>query len=308
MKIIISIIFLSITGIAALFIFFNYILQRIFHLPHVPNTKTPKDFELKYEDVLIPTVHGKKIQIWDLNPQKKAPVIIGVHGWANTSDKLLPVAKYLVRKWRVFLLNTRNHGGSDDDSYTTIIKYKDDLFKTIDYVIQKTGSPIDIILLGHSLGGAAVLYAAAKDARIKGVISISSFADMEEVMRAGFFKGKFPRAFTRSMLTYIEFRIGENLKRLSPLFTINKFKSPALIIHGTKDETVDFENMNRIVKSATRKNVHQLIMKDHSHSSLLEETQLAVEIDRFLSTYFSDKKQTPPIPNEGFTNEELEKN
>ncbi len=285
MNVILSIIFLSFTGIIALYIMFNYVLQKSFNLPHISNSKNPVDFGLKYKNLFLKTKHGKKIQIWDINSTADGPVIIGVHGWASTSDRLLTLTQGLVISRRVVLLNCRNHGESDDDGYSSMIKFKEDLDHVVDYVRNGSNSDKKIILLGHSLGGAASLYKAANDKRIGGVVTIGTFADLEAFMLDIFLKKKMPRGFATSILTFIEIRLGKKFSLLTPSHTIKTFQNPVLVVHGDRDETVPCKDMETLVKSANRENVESLKMEGHSHSSLLNDPKLAEGVDQFIKKY-----------------------
>ncbi len=288
LTIITSIIFLSVVGILGLFFFFNYIIHKIFYLPHVHNEKTPVDFDIACEEYFVKTNHGKQLQVWDIQTGKPEITIVGIHGWANSVSVLLPLAKALSGHWRVVLINTRNHGKSDDDGHITLIKYKEDLIHLIDHIRSKETLESKLVLLGHSLGAAASLFAASRDNRIDGVISISTFADLEEVLRKGLSRNKFLKSVMGGILSYIEFRTGEHIHELSPKETIRKYKGPVLVAHGTKDEVIDFNASDRIVENAERNNVQKLVMKDHNHGSLLKDQKLADEIlqfiDRFLDT------------------------
>ncbi|MGD9898272.1 MAG: alpha/beta hydrolase family protein [Calditrichaceae bacterium] len=286
MNVILSIVFLSFTGIIALYIMFNYVLQKSFNLPHISNSKNPEDFGLEYKNLFLKTKHGKKIQIWDINSTADGPVIIGVHGWASTSEKLLTLTKSLEHRWRVVLLNCRNHGESDDDGYSSMIKFKEDLDQVAEYVRNGSVSDKRIVLLGHSLGGAASLYKAADDPRIGGVVTIGTFADLESFMREIFLKKKMPRGFANSILTFIEVRLGKKFSLITPSHTIKTFQNPVLVVHGDRDETVAFGNMDMLVKSANRGNVESLKMEGHSHSSLLTDPKLAEGVDQFIKKYF----------------------
>lgn len=284
---IVYILFLSIVGIAIIFLFFNYILQRVFHLPHIPNEKQPEDFNLNANNILIPIPHHKKIQLWDLNPQITAPIILGVHGWANSASRLLFLGSALANNWRVFLLNTRNHGESDDEKYITMLKYSEDLIHAMNHITAELKCSQKICLLGHSLGGAAALYTATIDKRVEGVISISTFADMEKMISNGFLRKNMPPSMASSMIKYIEFRVGKKLRHLSPLYTIGKFNAPAFLLHGTKDKTIPFADLNQIMKSANRPNVYKSAMKGQTHNSILDDPALIPEIDKYLKQVFT---------------------
>lgn len=282
LKIILSIFFLSITGIAAFIVFLNLILNKIFYLPHIKNQKTPDDYDLAYINKFITTKHNKKIQIWDINSDAPGPVLITIHGWANTSETFLALAGKLNPNKRIILLNTRNHGDSEDEKHMTLIKYAEDVSAVIDHLSAENQGSQKVVLIGHSLGGAAALWVASKDKHVKAVVTIGTFADLETMMRDGFIQNKMPKGFVGSLLTYIEFRIGDKMQNISPLKTVQAFQGPVLLVHGTKDEIVDFTDLNKIRKAARRESADQFVMKGFGHSDLLAEEELAEKIDQFL--------------------------
>lgn len=282
LKVFLYIFFLSATGIVAFLIFLNFILTKIFYLPHTDNKLTPDSFSLKYTNRFIATAHHKKVQVWDINPDARGPVLIGVHGWANTASSLLPLVAKLPQERRICLINTRSHGESDDEKYMTLIKYAEDIAALIRDLEENSNPFSGVVLFGHSLGGAAVLWAASRDARVKGVVTIGTFADLETMMRDGFIQDKLPKGFIGSLITYIEFRIGEKMKNISPLNTVKIFGGPVLLVHGTKDKVVDFTDSNKIYKAARRENAAHFVMKGFGHSDLLKEKALAERIGQFL--------------------------
>ncbi|MBN2425414.1 MAG: alpha/beta hydrolase [Calditrichaceae bacterium] len=284
LKVILYTIFISLTGIIAFFIYLNYLLHRSFNIYHIHCEKTPEDYGLKYTGKLIPALHGKKIELWDLNPGFPGPVIIGLHGWEIAADSLLPLAETLQEQWRILLINARNHGQSDDEKYSTIVNYAEDVESTIRYIRNNIGKTEPIALVGHSLGGAASIYTASRSSDVSAVVSISAFAEQEEVMKAAFVRGKMPSWFISSMLVYIEFRLGEKMEKLSPGYLINCFDKPVLLVHGTKDEVIHVSNMDRIAGSANRSNVEKYIMENETHSSLLSQPVLAGRINQFLKS------------------------
>ncbi len=287
-KIVFSILFLSFIGITAFFIILNIILNKIFYLPHVAAGKTPENFGLVWKERFVPTKHHKKVQIWDINPDTKGFVLIGVHGWANTSENLLAIARSVSHRRRVVLVNVRNHGESDSEKYMTLVKYAEDVSAVMNFLQNGENPAKSFVLLGHSLGGAVALLLCARDKRVKAAVSVSTFADLETMMREGFIKNKLPGSIVSSLLTYIEFRIGERLKKISPSETVKQANGPVLLAHGTKDQVVPFTDMNRIAKAAPGK-VQEVVMRGFGHSDLLDEADLAKEINMFLEKIETDR-------------------
>jgi pimeloyl-ACP methyl ester carboxylesterase len=279
-KLAIYIIILSVIGILALYFLFTHLVQRLFAIEPTPNSKRPEDFGITdYNDLRIDTVENKKIEVWDINPQGKDAVIFAIHGWTNTASRFLPIAKILSEKYRVVLVNSRNHGESDESDYSTIVNFKDDLSAAIDSI--RTDSKK--FIMGHSLGGGASLLTASLRDDIDGVIVIASFADLENYMRNKFLQGRMPKLFISSMINYVEFHSQIHMKEVSPINTVKKINAPILLAYGTEDETVDYEDCHLIIEAAESKTNTELIsMEGHSHSSLLDDPHLAGKIKDFI--------------------------
>ncbi len=280
MKIVIYIIILSIVGILALYFLFTHLVQRLFSLPHIANSKKPEDYGITdYRDLRINTADNKKIQVWDINPNGKNITVYAIHGWANTAEKFLPIAKVLSQNYRVILVNSRNHGESDTTDYSTIANFKDDLSTTLDHFKTENKT----VIIGHSLGGGASLLTASLRQDIDGVVVIASFADLEKYMRNKFLKGKMPKIFITSMINYVEIHSQIHMKEVSPINTIKKITIPVLLAYGTEDKTVDYDDCHKIIEAAVGNNNAELIsMEGHSHSSLLDDPLLADKINTFI--------------------------
>ncbi len=286
-KIIVYILLLSVLGIIAFFLLLNSILYRIFHQPPVPSKRTPADIGLEFRERFVETIHNKKLQLFEIPAIEPSSIVfLCVHGWANTVDSFLEIALHLRKLGAVYLLNTRSHGRSDSEKNMTILKYETDIRHTINYLDQQIGQPYKLVLIGHSLGGAAALLTASEDQRVAAVASISSFANMRKILYDGFMKSNIPRWFVNGLMTYIEFRLGRSLEDVSPENLVKKIKVPILLIHGTKDEVVDFTEMEKIFKQANKNLTQKFVAKGHNHSSLLKDENVAIAIEKFVVQYF----------------------
>ncbi len=268
--------------------FIHYMVYRAFHFSAIPEQKKP-DIQIfnKYYETLILTDNGKQIQIYDLNPESSANVVVvAIHGWANTSEIFLPMAQEISKFTRFFMVNARNHGGSDQERLMNILKFESDLRHAIDYALSTVKKKKGLIVVGHSLGAAASILAAGDDERVDGVISISSFADVRQIMFSGFLQKKVPVWLIKIVLKYIEWKIGRPYDEISPVRVISRFHKPTLLIHGSKDTLVPKEDMEIIFRSAKRDNVETYLAEGHSHSSLLKDPEVIRVIKNFIGKYF----------------------
>jgi pimeloyl-ACP methyl ester carboxylesterase len=272
----------------SVFAFLNYVIFRAFHFEHVAEKTPPDKKTFNYRENLIPTENGKKIHIYDLNPEFRGKLtIVALHGWANNALIFLPIAEKLKNKARIFLVNARNHGKSDEEKMMTILKFEADLRHAINYVKETVGSDATIIALGHSMGAAASILTAADDDRVDGVVSISAFADIRQIMYQGFLSHRMPAWFARLIIFYIGLRLGRSLDEISPKFSIQRFQKPILLIHGTEDPLVPFDDLKILEENAQRANAESFAAHGHNHSSLLKDREVALKIKEFLEKYFT---------------------
>ncbi|MFT3740520.1 MAG: alpha/beta fold hydrolase [Breznakibacter sp.] len=79
---------------------------------------------------------------------ESGPNIVILHGLYGSSDNWITIGRQLALRFRVYLMDQRNHGNSphsDEHSYSSMA---DDLLKFLDsYKLES------IILIGHSMGG-----------------------------------------------------------------------------------------------------------------------------------------------------------
>ncbi|TFH02728.1 MAG: alpha/beta fold hydrolase [Calditrichales bacterium] len=270
-----------------LWIILRYLLYKAFHHAPVKSDEDPANFGLDAEEHFLQTHNNKKIQTYFIAGKPHKPVIIAVHGWENTVDKFFFGASLLSQKgYSLLLINTRNHGKSDTDSYSTMIKYAQDIDSGIRFIQQKYGDAQRIVLMGHSLGGATVLYKTANDERVSAVVAIASFSDMKALISKAFLAKHFPVKLLPFVIGYIERGIGEKMDNLSPLQTIQKIKQPVFLTHGSKDKIVPISNFNQLIKIKRAHPVSTKLMEGEDHSSLLLKKELFEAIDQFIKDKF----------------------
>lgn len=130
----------------------------------------------------------------------------------------------------------------------------DDLVAAAAFLEMKYEAPS--ILIGHSLGGAAVLYAAAKLPKVKAVVVINSPSDpshvthmlrssREEITR----NGKAVVSLGGRDFT-IKKQFLDDIESKSLLEVVSNLKKPLLILHSPQDKIVGINNAEDIYKAA----------------------------------------------------------
>ncbi len=176
--------------------------------------------------------------------QAEGPVegtVIFLHGRNQNRDTGVVVAQRLVPLgYNVLAYDSRGHGESGG-RYTTFGYYeKKDVSRAIDFL------GVDrVFLAGISLGAAVAIQSAAEDPRVAGVIAISSFASLEEVVRDRL-PGFIPAGQIRGALRAVERRANIRVKDVDAVAAARRIEVPVLLLHGSLDRFTPLDHTERI--------------------------------------------------------------
>lgn len=144
----------------------------------------------------------------------------------------------------------------------------EDLVSAADFLKQNYQAPD--ILIGHSLGGAAVLFAASKISSLKSIATIGAPADPEHVSHL------FSHAINEIQSEGVaEVSIGgrpflvkqqfiDDIQSKKIEFATQNLRVPLMVMHSPQDMTVEISNAARIYKAAHHpKNFISLDKADH---------------------------------------------
>lgn len=235
--------------------------------PRIVESKSPRDFAMNYEQLEIRSAKHKKIFAWFIADKKTSPLIIIMHGWGSNAEHMLPIAwQFYQSGLNVLLLDSRCHGKSEGDTYSALPRFTEDIEHAIEQAKKQLPFNGKIILLGHSVGAGAVLYAASKRNDISAIISLSAFGSPQWLMTRYFQDFKLPGFVIKFLIAYIQWVIGHQFSEIAPVNTIKKIKVPTLVVHGSHDKTVPIGDAHAIQKN--NKNGHLLIVEGADHGSI----------------------------------------
>ncbi|GHE86591.1 osmotically inducible protein C [Aliiroseovarius zhejiangensis] len=159
------------------------------------------------------------------------------------------------------------------------------------------------LLIGHSLGGAAILKAASRLPGTKGVVTIGAPADPAHVIET--FREALPRIRAEGSA---EVRLGGRPFRVSDAFLedvkssdletiLGKLKPALLVLHAPRDEVVSIDNAARIFMAAKHpKSFVTLDDADHLITRAEDAEYVAEVIAAWAAKYI---ELTPPAPPPG---------
>ena len=270
---------LLMTGVLALLIHFG------FRAPRVVAHENPKNFGVEYRSHWIRTSKGKKLFAWFLPAADNAPVLIIVHGWGGNAGFMLPLALPLHRAgMHVLLVEARNHGRSDKDTFPSLPRFAEDAGHAIAWVkTQVTNSNGKIVLLGHSVGAGAVLLEASRRDDIAAVISVSAFAHPAWMMQRYLQRPWIPHMARKAILRYVEWIIGHRFDEIAPLHAACRITCPVLLVHGRDNQMVPVSDLQAIVDNCPDKtHIQVLLVEDAGHDSISEIDKHANKLVAFL--------------------------
>ena len=234
-------------------------------------TTTPTEFNAKYEDVLIPVkiTDGKTENIhgwWLPNAKQEATnnlgdrkVILYLHGKGKNISANAKHANRLMRMgFSVLVIDYRGYGRSDGGFPTESSVYTD-AQTAWDYLIQKGFKPNQIMIYGHSLGGAIAIDLALKHPDALGMIVDASFTSMSEMAQLD---SKY-RIFPIDLLIH---------QRFDSIAKVRSLAIPVLYIHGTEDELIPAAMAQRLYEATpTRKQIVLIPNGGHNNNASTNE-------------------------------------
>jgi pimeloyl-ACP methyl ester carboxylesterase len=217
--------------------------------PRVRETLLPDAVGLGYREVTIPTAGGKRLYGWWIPTTTGAPSVVLLHGWGGNAQSLLPLAELLHRAGVACLLvDARNHGRSDADDFSSMVKFAEDLDHSLAWLKgQPETDPACIGVVGHSVGAAAALLCASRRDDLRAVISIAAFAHPRELMARIMRQRGIPYLpFGWWMLRHIERVMGVAYDAIAPVNTVSRIRIPLLLVHGLEDRRVPVADAHAI--------------------------------------------------------------
>ena len=209
---------------------------------------------------------------------KRHGTIVYLHGIAdNRGSAAGVIATFLPLGFDVIAYDGRGHGKSQGDICTYGYFEKRDLQRVLDQI-----NADKVILIGHSLGAAIALQAAAVEPRVKAVVAASSFSDLRTIAteRAFYFPSwSLAPAFTRAEHDG-HFIVDE----VSPVKAAAQITAPVFVIHGANDRDT-LPAHSRRVYEALRGDKRFLLVPNAAHNDVLNSRTLE-QIENWLTPLF----------------------
>ncbi len=251
-------------------------------MPCLPDRSVP-DLGIEHEDLTIPS-GDHELASWLLKPEESRPgrpVVLMAHGWGASYGTVLQLAEPLVASGHeVLLFDVRGHGRNEPAPFVTVRHFRDDAMAAARYAAARfSGRPV--VLVGHSLGGAAAVLAAAEGAPVDGLVLIATPSDVLRITSEYLTdKGMPGRLMVALLRPFWWRRIGGTFRPHVPARRIRELRQPLLLIQPENDRRVGRDHADRLSAAA---GVPYQLVPDREHTDVLAAPMTVRLVEEFLA-------------------------
>ena len=237
---------------------------------------TPAEYQLRYENVLMNANAGtdkpERLHAWWLPAEYPSNrVLIYLHGSAlNIGANITHARRFIRMGFSVLLVSYRGYGISEGSFPSEMQVYEDARVAWAYLVEQKGIDPGNIIVYGHSLGGAVAIQLAVEHPEAGGVIVEAAFTSIADLAR------QIPkyRVFPTKLLVH---------QRFDSLQKVPQLRTPILYIHGTSDRRVPFEMSRKLYqRTASAKRLKLILGGGHNNSAAVGADEYLKAVKSFI--------------------------
>ncbi len=249
----------------------SFIAWRSFTPPRVEGEPPPGIAPSRLEEIAF-TSSGRALRGWICTPAA-APrgMVLLVHGWGSGAAGMLSWSEFLAAEgWASMAFDMRGHGRSDGGESMVLPRLAEDIEQASVFLDARPDlACLPRAILGHSMGGAALLLALSRGLSCRAAIVSSTFARVETATDYVLRKWLLPPVLFRRVVKAVwSIRLGRSMGALEPERTIRGVRVPLLLTHGTEDPTIALSELRRLEASADPRLTSVLLVPGAAHSDL----------------------------------------
>lgn len=233
-------------------------------------------YENDYPRVNVSFTSGENmLQGYIYGAENDKALLVFAHGIGSGHESYMKSLLWFVDNgWRVFAYDATGSGSSGGAGTKGLPQSALDLDAALDYIeADPELSALPRFLMGHSWGGYAVTAVLNFGHEVDGVASVSGYAEPVEMIYefASGVVGDFRPLIYPSICLYNKLLFGE-YAGLSAVDGINSTDAPVLVIHGTEDETIGYEESAIMHKREliTDPNAEFLTLEGCTHNGMFD--------------------------------------
>lgn len=214
------------------------------------------------------------LSVSQINPDTQAEpkgTILVLHGLGARAAWMLGAAHNLADAgYRTFLVDLRGQGGSTGDWLTYGLRESRDLVEVMNYLQRHDLAAGSFGVYGMSYGATTAIHLAARDNRIRSVVAVAPFSSLRDVA-PGYIQTVLPgighaigNDSIQSSIDKAGGYAGFDPDDANAITAIKLTKVPILLVHGSWDQLVAFENSEKL-HAAAPENSKLLVLPAGGH-------------------------------------------
>ncbi|NET25342.1 alpha/beta hydrolase [Okeania sp. SIO1I7] len=270
-----------VTAYVAVCIFLVFLQQLFIFFPSSVIEITPENVNLSYEDVWLSVSSEKgkleKIHGWWIPANSDTlnrGVLLYFHGnGVNIGANVEQVYRFHKLGFDVLLIDYRGYGLSTGNFPSEAQIYQDVEIVWNYLVNQREITPQNILVYGHSLGGAIAIELATRHPKMAGLIIQSSFTSIHDMVD---YQGGFYRFFPIKLLLHQKF---------DSITKLRKLDIPIMLIHGMEDLSVPASMSEKLfaVTPAKIKDLYMVPGANHNNVAAIAGDEYLDRVNKFIN-------------------------
>ena len=217
-----------------------------------------------YEQVEIKSHDGLTLKAKYFENIKGAPIEIMIHGYKGNAERDMNggIFRAFAVGRNALLIDQRGSGDSEGHVLTFGIKERKDVRLWIDFLIDKFGKDVRIILTGISMGASTALMTTQENipSNVIGVLADCGFSSQKEIISKTIKEMKLPPKLFYPFVKLGGLIFGRfNIDELTPLDACKNMPVPVIFFHGDNDNFVPCYMSEDMAKVCSNKNKFVII-------------------------------------------------
>ena len=234
--------------------------------PYYDNMKNwiDKMRNFPYEKVEIKSHDGLTLKAKYFENIKGAPIEIMIHGYKGNAERDMNggIFRAFAVGRNALLIDQRGSGDSEGHVLTFGIKERKDVRLWIDFLIDKFGKDVRIILTGISMGASTALMTTQENipSNVIGVLADCGFSSQKEIISKTIKEMKLPPKLFYPFVKLGGLIFGRfNIDELTPIDACKNMPGPVIFFHGDNDYFVPCYMSEEMSKVCSNKNKFVII-------------------------------------------------
>ncbi len=222
-----------------------------------------------YEEITVTSYDGLKLYGKYYNMFEDAPVVLFFHGYRSCSIRDGNGLFLLCKKcgYNIFMIDMRAHGKSEGKTMTFGVRERYDVLSWVNYVVERCGRRVQIVLAGISMGAATVLMASnlGLSTNVKGIMADCPYSAPKDILKCVMKSLKLPTGVMYPLAKWSGKVYGRmDIEEITAKEAVADSRVPILFIHGDDDRFVPC-SMSQECYDACKSEKRIVFVKDAGH-------------------------------------------